>query len=43
MTDQELKKFCLEIAMKTAANAGTPTDSTGLIKEATILYDYLKL
>lgn len=43
MNDQELKKFCLEIAVKMAANASTPTDSNDLVKEATILYNYLKL
>ena len=43
MTDQELKKFCLEIALSAAKSSGCNVDSKGLIEEATVLYNFLKL
>ena len=42
MTNEEIKKTCLEIAQKNFANSGTAANANDLVKEATILYDYIK-
>ena len=43
MTDQELKKFCLEIALSAMSKEPRNLTADDLIKEAKILYEYLKL